>query len=263
MDIQPIYRCAVGIDVHLAVIMVCIIVQGSAGELETHLRKFGSYRRDRIAMAKWIASFKPDIVVMESTGIYWKSPYAFLEREGIRPLVVNAQHVKKVPGRKTDVSDAEWLAMLARSGLLRGSFIPPEELRNLRQLSRRLHSLTAALTAEKNRLVRILGDAGIRITVVVSDPHGVAATAMIDCLLNGGTPEQALEFAGRLQAPHEELLAALEGELSAEHIYVAQSIRAHIRFLQSQLADLENLLYGGLKAHEAAISLLMTIPGID
>ena len=263
MDIQPIYRCAVGIDVHLAVIMVCVIVQGSNGEIETHRRQFSSFRRDRIAMAKWIASFKPDIVVMESTGIYWKSPYAFLEREGIRPLVVNAQHVKKVPGRKTDVSDAEWLAMLARSGLLRGSFIPPEELRNLRQISRRHHSLTGNLVAEKNRLVRVLGDAGIRITVVVSDTHGVAATAMIDCLLNGGTPEQALEFAGRLKAPREELLAALEGELSAEHRYVAQGIRMHIQFLQGQLADLENRLYASLQAHEAAMILLMTIPGID
>jgi len=94
MDIQPIYRCAVGMDVHLASIMVCIIVQGSDGEPQVDQRQFGAFRRDRIAMAQWIASFHPDIVVMESTGIYWKSPYAFLEREGIRPLVVNAQHVK-------------------------------------------------------------------------------------------------------------------------------------------------------------------------
>ena len=263
MDIKPMYRCAVGIDVHLAVITVCVIVQSDAEEPEVHRHEFGSFRRDRIAMAKWIASFKPDVVVMESTGIYWKSPYAFLEREGIRPLVVNAQHVKKVPGRKTDVNDAEWLAMLARPGLLRGSFIPPEELRNLRQISRRHHSLTGDLAAEKNRLVRVLGDAGIRITVVVSDPHGVAATAMIDCLLDGGTPEQALKFAGRLKAPREELLAALEGELSAEHRYVAQSIRAHIQFLRGQLAELENQLYAGLQAHEGAMILLMTIPGID
>jgi transposase len=263
MDIQPIFRCAVGMDVHLASIMVCVIVRDGEGDPQVHLRQFGAFRRDRIAMAQWVASFRPDIVVMESTGIYWKSPYAFLEREGICTLVVNAQHVKKVPGRKTDVSDAEWLAMLARSGLLRGSFIPPEALRNLRSIGRYHQRTTAMLAAEKNRLVRVLAEGGIRITAVVSDPHGVAATAMIDCLLDGGTPEQALEFSGRLKAPRDELLAALEGELSEEQRSVAQTIRAHIRFLHGQRADLEHRLLAGVQPYEAALTLLMTIPGID
>jgi transposase len=153
--------------------------------------------------------------------------------------------------------------MLARSGLLRGSFVPPEQLRNLRQVSRYHESLTGDLAAEKNRLVRVLSDAGIRITAVVSDAHGVAATAMIDCLLDGGTPEQALEFAGRLKAPRDELLAALEGDLSKEARFVALKLREHIRFLRSQLADLERELFAGLQPYEAAMNLLMTIPGID
>src|ERR687891_352278 len=189
-------------------------------------------------MAEWVAGFAPDTVVMESTGIYWKSPYAALEQVGIRALVVNAQHVKKVPGRKTDTSDAEWLAMLARAGLLRGSFIPPKPLRNLRQISRYHQRTTAMLAAEKNRLVRLLSDAGIRITAVVSDPHGVAARAMIDCLLDGGTPEQALRYAARLN-------------------------RQHIDTLETQLADLEHRLFDKLKPYEAAVQLLLTIPGID
>jgi transposase len=175
MDIQPIFRCAVGMDVHLAVIHVCVILQQPGCEPEVHRRQFGTFQRDRRVMAEWIAGFAPDTVVMESTGIYWKSPYAALEKVGIRARVVNAQHVKKVPGRKTDTSDAEWLAMLARAGLLRGSFIPPKKLRNLRQISRYHHRTTAMLAAEKNRLVRLLSDAGIRLTAVVSDPHGVAA----------------------------------------------------------------------------------------
>ena len=112
MDIQPIYRCAAGIDVHLALLVVCIIIQREANsEPEIHLREFGGFKRDRREMAVWIASFTPDIVVMESTGIYWKSPYAALEKAGIRAMVVNAQHVKKVQGRKTDICDAQWLAM--------------------------------------------------------------------------------------------------------------------------------------------------------
>jgi len=263
MDIQPIFRCAVGMDVHLAVIHVCVILQEAGCEPEVHRRQFGAFQRDRRAMAEWIAGFAPDTVVMESTGIYWKSPYAALEQVGIRALVVNAQHVKKVPGRKTDISDAEWLAMLARAGLLRGSFIPPEKLRNLRHISRYHHRTTAMLAAEKNRLVRLLSDAGIRLTAAVSDPHGVAARAMIDCLLDGGTPEQALRYAGRLKAPPEELLASLQGELSEEHLFVARMIRQHIATLQTQLADLEHRLFDELKPYEAAVQLLLTIPGID
>ena len=263
MDIQPIFRCAVGMDVHLTTIAVCVIIAEPGSEPEVHRRQFGAFQRDRRAMADWIAGFKPDTVVMESTGIYWKSPYAALEKAGIRALVVNAQHVKKVPGRKTDISDAEWLAMLARAGLLRGSFIPPESLRNLRQLSRYHNRTTAMLAAEKNRLVRVLSDAGIRLTAVVSDAHGVAARAMIDCLLNGGTPEQALAHAGRLQAPREELLAALQGELSEHHLFVARMIRQHLDILETQLADLERQLFDALKPHEAALELLLTIPGID
>jgi transposase len=263
MDIQPIFRCAVGMDIHLAIIHVCVILQEPGCEPEVHRRQFGAFQRDRRAMAEWIAGFAPDTVVMESTGIYWKSPYAALERVGIRALVVNAQHVKKVPGRKTDTSDAEWLAMLARAGLLRGSFIPPQKLRNLRHISRYHHRTTAMLAAEKNRLVRLLSDAGIRLTAAVSDAHGVAARTMIDCLLDGGTPEQALRYAGRLKAPPEELLASLQGELSEEHLFVARMIRQHIATLQTQLADLERRLFDELKPYEAAVQLLLTLPGID
>jgi transposase len=153
--------------------------------------------------------------------------------------------------------------MLARAGLLRGSFIPPESLRNLRQLSRSHNRTTAMLAAEKNRLVRVLSDAGIRITAVVSDAPGVAARAMIDCRLDGGTPEQALAYVGRLQAPQEELLAALQGELSGQHLFVARLIRRHLDILETQLADLERQWFDALKPHEAAVDLLLTLPGID
>ena len=263
MDIQPIFRCAVGMDVHLSTLSVCVIVAEAGREAAVYRRQFGAFQRDRRALAEWIAGFNPDTVVMESTGIYWKSPYAALEKVGIRALVVNAQHVKKVPGRKTDTSDAEWLAMLARAGLRRGSFIPPAEVRNLRQLSRYHQRTTAMLAAEKNRLVRVLSDAGIRLTAVVSEAHGVAARAMIDCLLNRGTPEQALAFVGRLQAPRAELLAALQGDLSAHHLFVARMIRHHLQSLQTQLAALERQWFDALNPYETAIHLLLTIPGID
>ena len=149
MDIQPIFLCAVGIDVHLALICVCVIVAEPGLEPVVHRRELGGFQRDRRAKAERIARFKPDVVVMESTGIYWKSPYAASEKVGIQARVVTARQVKKVPGRKTDTSDAEWLAMLARAGLLRGSFIPPAQLRNLRQVSRHHQKITAVRAMEK------------------------------------------------------------------------------------------------------------------
>jgi transposase len=124
MDIQPLFACAVGMDVHLMVIHVCVIVQVQDNEPEVQRRQFGTFKRDLRAMADWIAAFSPDTVVMEATFIYWKSPYSYLERVGLRALVVNAQHVKQVPGRKTDTRDAEWLAMLARAGRLARQFYP-------------------------------------------------------------------------------------------------------------------------------------------
>jgi len=119
-------------------------------------------------MADWVESFQPELVVMESTGIYWKSPYAALEKQGLTIWVVNARHVKQVPGRKTDFADAQWLAILARNGLLRGGFVPPAVFRELRLIARQMQKLTGILSGEKNRLHKILSDGGIRLGVVYS-----------------------------------------------------------------------------------------------
>jgi transposase len=263
MHIEPIYRCAVGIDVHLSLLVVCVIVAPDGAEPQVHLREFGAFKRDRRAMAQWIASFAPEVVVMESTGIYWKSPYAALEQHGIRALLVNPQHVKKVPGRKTDITDAQWLAMLARSGLLRPSFIPPAQLRELRLLARYHQRVTHMLTQEKNRLLKTLSDGGVRLSAVVSDPHGVAARQMIDALLEGASAEAALRFAGRLKAPRAQLLAALEGELSAQHLFLGRLQRSHIDHLQILLAQIEQQLIAQMEPFAPAIELLKTIPGVD
>jgi transposase len=264
MEINPIYRSAVGMDVHLAQVTVCAIVAGTDGEVKVETREFGAFKRDRRAMAEWIAAWQPEVVVMESTGIYWKSPYAALEKVGIRTLVVNAHHVKKVPGRKTDVSDAQWLAMLARSGLLRGSFIPPEHLRHLRLLARQHNALTGQLAAEKNRLVKVLGDGGIRLSALVSDMHGQSARRMIDALLAGEAPAEVVRYADRrLKAPHEELMLALDGELSPQHRFLGEQLRAHIDFLEQMLAHFEAMLLAEMASYEAAMSLLKTLPGVD
>ena len=132
MELTAIYQCVAALDVHQAKLTVCILFANKEGEVITELKEFGGFKKDRRAMSEWVASFHPDRVVMESTGIYWKSPYAALEKHGLKIDVVNARHVKQVPGRKTDILDAQWLAILARNGLLRGGFVPPVQFRELR-----------------------------------------------------------------------------------------------------------------------------------
>lgn len=263
MDIQPIHKCVAGMDVHLNKLSVCVLRELPDGTVDVQLREFGGFKRDREAMAAWVASFSPTLVAMESTGIFWKSPYAALEKHGIQAWVVNAQHVAKVEGRKTDIGDAQWLAMLARSGLLRSSFVPPGKLRPLRLVARHHERVTAMLAAEKNRLLKVLADAGIRLSALVSDPHGVACRQMIDILLAGGTPEQAVRFIGRLKAPREEVLASLDGELTDLHRFLAGQIRDHIDSLQQTLSTLEQRLFEELREHEPIFELLLTLPGMD
>lgn len=264
MELKPLYRCVAGLDVHQAKITVCVLYEDSDGELHAELREFGGFKRDRRAMAEWIASFNPDEVVMESTGIYWKSPYAALERCGIRALVVNARHVKQVPGRKTDIADAQWLAILARSGLLRGGFVPPANFRELRLTSRQMQKLTGILAAEKNRLHKALSDAGIRLPVVVSDIHGQSARAMVKGLIAGERPEQVLSYASkRLKASEEELLDALDGELTAEHRFVLSELMEHIEDLERRIARFSDRLLQGLAPQQGLLQALQTIPGLD
>ena len=203
---------------------------------------------------------------MESTGVYWKSPHAWLERAGLNCQVVNAHHVKNVPGRKSDIADPEWLATLARAGLLRPSFVPPEKLRRLRLVSRQRQKLVGTLAAEKNRLGKVLVDAGVRLGVVVSDLHGKSARAMIAALIAGATPEQALRHASpQLNAPRDEIAASLEGEISDEHAFVLQQTLGHIAFLEQIIAKFDARLIAHLDSPEEknALALLQTVPGID
>ncbi len=264
MELNPIFGRVVGLDIHQAKISACALSEQSDGSVKIEMREFGGFKRDRRALAQWVREFGPEIVVMESTGIYWKSPYAALEREGIIAWVVNARHVKNVPGRKTDVADAQWLATLARSGLLHGSFIPPANIRHLRLIARQRQKLGGMLAAEKNRLHKILSDAGIRLGVVVSDIHGQAARDMIKALIAGKPIADVLNLAGRLHASREELFEALQPEeLSDVHLFVLTEIMAHIEELEARMGRFEQALLQGLSAWQPQLTLLQTIPGID
>lgn len=264
MELTPIYKRVIGLDVHQAKISACAIAELPDGTLTVEQREFGGFKRDRRALADWARAFGPEVVVMESTGIYWKSPYAALEAVGITAWVVNARHVKTVPGRKTDVAHAQWLATLARSGLLHASFIPPANIRHLRLIARQRQKLGGMLASEKNRLHKLLADAGIRLGVVVSDIHGQAGRAMVKALIEGKPMSEILDLAGRLRASRAELFEALQPEeLSSSHRFVLTEIMAHIEELEERMVRFEHELLRGLTTWRPQLALLQTIPGID
>ena len=264
MERVPIHKRVIGLDIHQAQITACAILEEADGETRIEQRQFGAFKKDRRALAAWAAALDPDEVVMESTGIYWKSPYAALEAVGIRATVVNARHVKQVPGHKTDVCDAQWLATLARAGLLRGSFVPPAKLRELRVISRQRQKLVSLLSAEKNRMHKVLTDAGIRLGVVVSDIHGQSARAMIKAILAEKPPQAVLDLASRrLKASREEWHDALQGELTASHVFVLDELLRPIEELEARIARFDARLLGELASEKNALALLQTLPGVD
>jgi len=264
MELMALYKRVIGLDVHQAQITACALIEESDGTIRVEQRQFGAFKRDRQALAEWASSLQPDQVVMESTGIYWRSPYAALEAVGIRSMVVNARYVKNVPGRKTDVGDAHWLAMLARAGLLRGSFIPPAIMRELRLIARQRQKLVGQLASEKNRLHKVLTDGGIRLGVVVSDLHGQSARAMVKAIIDDRPTQEVLEFASkRLKASREELFDALQGELTPSHRFVLKELMLHIEEIEARIARFDTRLLAGLASERNALALLQTLPGID
>jgi transposase len=264
MELAALYKRVIGLDVHQAQITACALIEESDGLMRIEQRQFGTFKKDRCALAQWVAQLQPDEVVMESTGIYWKSPYAALEAAGIRAKVVNARHVKNVPGRKTDISDAQWLATLSRAGLLRASFIPPAKMRELRLVGRQRQKLVGQLASEKNRLHKLLTDGGIRLGVVVSDVHGQSARAMIKALIANKTPQEVLKFASRrLKASREELFDALQGELTESHRFVLDELMQHIEEIEQRITRFDQRLLAGLESEHNWLVLLQTLPGVD
>ena len=264
MELTALHKRVIGLDVHQAQITACAIIEDADGTVRIEQRQFGGFKRDRRALADWAAALSPDEVVMESTGIYWKSPYAALEVVGIRAQVVNARHVKNVPGRKTDVGDAQWLATLARAGLLRGSFVPPAKLRELRLISRQRQKLVGQLASEKNRLHKVLTDGGVRLGVVVSDLHGQSARAMVKAIIDGQSPHEVLKLASRrLKASREEIFDALQGELTDSHRFVLDELMRHIEEIEARIARFDARLLDALTDERNALALLQTLPGVD
>jgi len=263
--LQTLIHCCAGLDVHRLLIVATILKTLPDGRVEKTVREFTAFRRSLQQLARWLKDEGVELAVMESTGIYWKAVFEALEDEEIEAIVVNARHVKNVPGRKTDVMDSEWLADLARCGLLRSSFIPPRDIRELRLLTRYRKKLSGILSGEKNRLHKALDDCGIRLGAVVSDIDGVSAREMVRALLKGNcSPKEIARLArGRLQSKMEELELSLDGRISDRHRFLLETILRHIEGLQHEIQEIDRQVFAAMQPYEGQWQLLQTIPGMD
>ena len=256
-------RCA-GLDVHKKKILACIRVVDQTGAIERQVKTFGTTTGNLVVLSDWLRACAVTHVAMESTGIFWKPVYAILEGS-FTLLVVNAAHMKAVPGRKTDVRDCEWIADLLAHGLLKGGFIPPMEIRDLRDLTRYRTSLVGERTREINRLHKLLETANIKLTSVASDIMGVSAQAMLQALLEGTTdPDVLADLAkGRLRKKLPELKKALEGRFTAHHRLLLGTILSHIDFLDETIAGLGTEIATYMTPFQKEAEMLDEILGVN
>jgi transposase len=260
MTMRVVYERCAGLDVHKQTVVACLLTPGHKA-----VRTFGTFTRDLLALGDWLQDQGCTHVAMEATGVFWKPIYNVLEDTGLELLVVNARHVKAVPGRKTDVKDAEWLADLLRHGLLKPSFIPDRTQRELQELVRYRRSLVQERAREVNRIQKGLEGANIKLASVVSNLLGVSGRAMLEALVAGtaGPGDLAALATPRLEASREELEAALEGSMGGHQRHLLAAQLRHIRFLDEQVAALEQELEARLRPFEAQVQRLDTIPGIS
>jgi transposase len=258
-----VYKRCSGLDVHKKVIVACLLLLEPDGELRKQIRKFGTMTEDLLALLDWLQQAGCTHVAMESTGVYWKPIYNILEGQ-LEVVVVNAQHLKGVPGRKTDVLDAEWLAECFQLGLLRASFIPPAPLRELRDLTRYRTSLIRERARTANRLQKVLEDANIKLAGVVTDIQGVSAWAMLQAIVEGNTdPEAMADLAkGRLRKKRDQLVSALSGRVKPHHQFLIAEHLSQIEYLEDAIQRLSAEVGQRLRPFELQVKRLDSIPGI-
>ena len=261
---QTLVERGCGLDVHQATVVACLLIVLKNGQVQKQVRTFGTTTRELMGLREWLLSGGCTHVAMESTGVYWKPIYAILEG-AFEIVVANAQHVKKVPGRKTDVKDAEWIADLLCHGLLRPSFVPPSPIRELRDLTRYRRKLVESRTAERNRLLKLLETANIKLASVATDVFGVSGLLMLHALVEGkATAQEMAELAKKqLRKKIPELELALEGKVEEHHRFLLRVQLRRLRTVEEDLGILEQRIQEKLKPYAAQFTLLQEIPGID
>ena len=261
---QILHSCCCGLDVHKKQIVACLMFTDSAGKRQKEIRTFGTMTADILSFSDWLASAGCTHLAMESTGVYWKPIYNLLE--GLfEILVVNAQHIKALPGRKTDVRDAEWIADLLQHGLLRASFIPSSNQRELRDLTRHRSTLVSERARIVNRLQKVLEDTNIKLASVASDITGVSARKMLQALLDGERDVTVLaELAkGRMRSKQALLEQALCGRMREHHAFMIAEHLGHIDYLDESISRFTTEINRRLIEEVKEIELLDTIPGVS
>src|SRR5262245_49860484 len=259
-----VYTHCCGLDVHKKTITACLLIAGSRGKGYQEIRRFEAMTRDLLELVDWLHSQQVTHVAMESTGVYWKPIWNILEGQ-FAIVLVNAQHVKAVPGRKTDIKDCQWIAELLQHGLLRGSFIPPTPIRQLRDLTRMRTSLRQDHTAVANRMQKILEDANIKLASVASEWLGVSGRAILAQLLAGEEDAEKLAelSRGRLRSKLPAMQLALEGRMTEHHRWMLGVLQEQLEFLETQIARLEAKIQDQVRDYQEAVALCTTIPGIE
>jgi len=258
-----IERCC-GLDVHKQTVAACVRVPGAKGRRTQEVRTFGTTTPDLLALQDWLAAHQVTHVAMESTGVFWKPVYYVLEAR-FTVLLLNAAHVKQVPGRKTDVRDCQWIAELLEHGLLRGSFVPPPVIRDLRELTRYRRTQIQERTRVANRLHKVLQDANVKLSNVTHHVLGVSGRAMLDALVAGTTdPDVLADLArGQLRKKLPALRQALTGRFRAHHAFLLGQILAHLDYLEEAIAAVSAHIEEQLRPFAPQVERLMTIPGVQ
>jgi transposase len=251
-----------GIDVHKKIVVATIDGEG----IKKETREFGTFTRSLTELKEWLLDKGVTHVAMESTGVYWKPVYNVLESSPLKVWVVNARHIKYVPGHKTDKQDSAWICKLLLAGLLKPSFIPPKEQRELRDLTRYRTKLVQQVASDKNRILRVLEDCNIKLANVLSNTQGVVGTNLIDMLCNGEVitmKDIDKVYHRKLQASKEELYEACQGFITDHNICLLQMIRQNILSREAVIEELNKRIKTKLMEYDNVLERLKKIPGLD
>lgn len=261
---EQIHDRVAGLDVHRDIVAVCVRTPGPRGGIRTEKERFATTSIDLARMAAWLTERQVTLVAMEATGVYWK-PINYALESSFEVWLCNAHHVKNVPGRKTDMSDAEWLADVAAHGMVRPSFVPPPPIRELRELTRYRKTQSDARVAEIQRLEKVLQDAGIKLTSVASKVLTQSGRAMIEALIAGERDGAALAglAKGKLRPKIGALTDAMTGHFGPHHAVAARQILDHVDFLDASITTLSAQIDERMKPYQAAFNLLLPVPGFD
>ena len=257
-------RCA-GLDVHQETVVACVLFGPLDKSPKVETRTFGTMTDELLALGEWLTDMQCTHVAMESTGVFWKPVWNVLEAFDLELLLANAHHIKNLPGRKTDMKDAEWIAKLLRCGLIEGSFVPPIEIRELRDLTRYRKKLVHDATSEKNRIHKLLQDANVKLTTHMSDIFGVSGRLLLQKIVDGEVitlPFLEQHMKGALKHKSPKLLQSLNSRLRKHHRDLIRMSWNHLHYLEQAMADVENQIRQRLAAKQEALHLLMSVPGV-